>query len=95
VYVGMKIIYKPIGILLGLLAGALGRLLFSKVWGAIQDEEPPEPTTERTTWPKVLLAAALSGAIFRVVRVAVDRAGAIGWKNITGVWPGEKEPDAE
>jgi CHAT domain-containing protein len=45
----MKIIYKPVGILLGLLAGAIGRLLFSKLWGAFEEEEPPEPTTERAT----------------------------------------------
>ncbi len=91
----MKIIYKPIGILLGLVAGALGRLLFSKVWGLIDKEEPPEPTTRRATWPKVLLAAALQGAIFRATRVAVDRAGAIGWSNLTGAWPGEEEADPE
>ena len=91
----MKLIYKPIGLLLGLAAGAIGRLVFSKVWGSIEDAEPPEPTTERATWPKVLLAAAIQGLIFRTVKVAVDRAGATGWRNLTGVWPGEKEPDPE
>ncbi len=91
----MKLIYKPIGLLLGLAAGAIGRLVFSKVWGLIEDAEPPEPTTERATWPKVLLAAAIQGLIFRTVKVAVDRAGATGWRNLTGVWPGEKEPDPE
>ena len=91
----MKLIYKPIGLLLGIAAGALGRLIFSKVWGLIEDAEPPEGTTERATWPKVLLAAAIQGLIFRTVKVAVERAGATGWRNITGVWPGEKEPDPE
>ena len=91
----MKLIYKPIGLVLGLAAGAIGRLVFSKIWGMIEDAEPPEPTTERATWPKVLLAAAIQGLIFRNVKVAVDRAGATGWRNLTGVWPGEKEPDPE
>jgi Protein of unknown function (DUF4235) len=91
----MKLIYKPIGLLLGIAAGALGRLIFSKVWGLIEDAEPPEATTERATWPKVLLAAAVQGAIFRTTKVAVDRAGATGWRNLTGTWPGEKEPDPE
>ena len=91
----MKLIYKPIGLLLGLAAGAIGRLVFSKVWGLIEDAEPPEPTTERATWPKVLLAAAIQGLIFRTVKVAVERAGATGWRNLTGVWRGEKEPDPE
>jgi uncharacterized protein DUF4235 len=91
----MKLIYKPIGLVLGLAAGAIGRLVFSKIWGMIEDAEPPEPTTERATWPKVLLAAAIQGLIFRIVKVAVERAGATGWRNLTGVWPGEKEPDPE
>jgi hypothetical protein len=92
---GMKLIYKPIGIILGFGAAALGRLVFGKIWGLIEDEEPPEPTTEEATWPKVLLSAAIQGIIFRVTRVAVDRVGAIGWRNLTGVWPGEKRPDPE
>jgi hypothetical protein len=91
----MKLIYKPIGLLLGLAAGAIARLIFSKVWGLIEDEEPPEPMTERASWPKVLLAAAVEGIIFRTTKVAVERAGATGWRNLTGVWPGEKEPDPE
>jgi hypothetical protein len=91
----MKLIYKPIGLLLGLAAGAVGRAIFAKVWGLVDDEEPPKPTTELTSWPKVLLAAALQGVIFRTTRVAVDRAGATGWRNLTGSWPGEREPDPE
>jgi hypothetical protein len=91
----MKLIYKPIGLLLGLAAGAIGRLIFSKLWGVIEEEEPPEPTTERASWPKVLLAAGMQGLIFRTVEVAVDRLGAMGWRNLTGTWPGEKEPEAE
>jgi len=91
----MKLIYKPIGLLLGLAAGAIGRLVFSQIWGMIEDAEPPEPTTERATWPKVLMAAAIQGLIFRIVKVAVERAGATGWRNLTGVRPGAKEPDPD
>jgi hypothetical protein len=91
----MKLVYKPIGLLLGLLAGILGRQLFNFVWGKIDDEEPPEPTTQQTSWARVLAAAALQGAIFRVVRTAVDRYGAIGWRHLTGTWPGEQRPEPE
>jgi len=91
----MKLLYKPIELLLGLVAGMIGRRIFSKIWGLIEDAEPPEPTTERASWPKVLLAAAVQGLIFRTTKVAVERAGATSWRNLTGVWPGEKEPDPE
>jgi hypothetical protein len=91
----VKLIYKPLGIVFGILAGVLGRAVFGKIWGMIDDEEPPESTTLETSWPKVLLAAALQGLIFRTVKVAVERAGAKGWTHLTGVWPGETRPDPE
>jgi hypothetical protein len=91
----MKLLYKPIGILLGILAGLLGRKAFDFVWTKLDDEEPPEPTTEETSWRRVLAAAAVQGVIFRVTRVAVDRYGAIGWRHLTGTWPGEKTPEPD
>jgi hypothetical protein len=91
----MALIYKPIGIVLGLLAAVLGKRVFNFVWTKVDDEEPPEPTTEETSWRRLLAAAATQGVIFRVTRVAVDRYGAIGWRYLTGVWPGEKRPDPD
>ena len=89
----MNLIYKPIGIVLGVLAGLLGRRLFNFAWSRIDDEDPPKPTTELTPWSKLLVAAALQGMIYRVTRVVVDREAAKGWAYLTGVWPGEKRPD--
>ncbi len=91
----MKLIYKPIGIVLGILGGIVGRKLFDFVWTKIDDEDPPKPTTEIAPWTKVIAAAALQGVIFRVTRVVVDRNGAQGWAYLTGVWPGEKRPDPD
>lgn len=91
----MGLIYKPIGIVLGIVAGLLGRKAFDFVWTKIDDEEPPEPKTEQASWRRVLAVAALQGVIFRTVRVTVDRYGAIGWRYLTGVWPGEKRPDPD
>lgn len=91
----MGLIYKPIGLALSLAAGSLGRLLFGKVWGLFDDEEPPEAKTKETDWAKLLAAAAVQGIIFRLIRVAVDRWGAIGWYRLTGTWPGEERPDPE
>jgi hypothetical protein len=91
----MKLIYKPIGIVLGILAGLVGKRIFNFAWEKIDDEDPPKGTTQEAPWGKVLGAAALQGVIFRTVKVAVDRYGAIGWYYITGVWPGEKRPDPD
>ena len=89
------LIYKPIGFALGIIAGLVGRRLFNVAWTKIDDEDPPKGTTEQAPWVKILGAAALQGVIFKVVRVVVDRYGAIGWHYLTGFWPGEKRPDPE
>jgi len=89
------LIYKPVGIVLGILAGLISKRLFEAVWSKIDDQEPPEPTTQRASWPKVLGAAAVQGVTFKVTRAAVDRAGAKGFAHVTGVWPGAKDPEPE
>jgi uncharacterized protein DUF4235 len=89
-FVGL--LYKPIGIVLGILAGLVGKRAFNFAWTKIDDEDPPKGTTEVAPWGKILGAAALQGVIFKVTRVAIDRYGAIGWRYLTGSWPGEKRP---
>lgn len=86
----MKLLYKPLGIVLGLLAGWLGREVFQRIWALVDEEEPPKANTEDAGWAKVLTAAALQAAIFAVVRAAVDRAGATWFREFTGAWPGPK-----
>jgi hypothetical protein len=91
----MKLIYKPFGIIAGILGGLVAKKLFEFIWSKFDEEEPPKPTTEETNWPKVLAAAAVEGVTFKVTRAAVDRAGAQGFNYLTGVWPGEHRPDPE
>ena len=91
----MKLLYKPFGIVLGIVAGLLSRRLFTVIWGRIDPdhEEPPEAKTKDTTAAKAIGAAALQAAVFSAVRAGVDRAGARAFERTTGVWPGEKEKD--
>jgi hypothetical protein len=91
----MGLIYKPFGIVLGILAGLLGKRVFNFVWQKVDEEDPPKATTQETSWPKIVAAAALQGVIFRTTRVVIDRYGAIGWHYLTGSWPGEKRPDPD
>ena len=91
----MKFLYKPFGIIGGVLAGLLAKKLFEQIWGLVDKEEPPGPTTRQASLTKVLGAAALEGVTFKVTRAAIDRAGARGFEHVTGAWPGEKVPDPE
>jgi hypothetical protein len=91
----MKLIYRPFGIVLGLVAGFLSKSVFNWVWSKFDEEEAPKATQDETTWTKVLSAAAVQGIVFQTVRAAVNRAGASGFRRLTGVWPGERRPDPE
>jgi hypothetical protein len=88
----MKLLYKPFGLILGVLAGILGRKVFDFIWGRIDDREVPEATTLEVTWRRTVAVAALEGAIYKVTRSAVDRSGAYAWHYLTGNWPGERTP---
>ena len=84
-----KLVYKPVGLVLGAAAGAMAGFVFKRVWRAVADEDDaPSATDERRTWTEVLAAAALQGLIFAVVKAAVDRGGATGYRRLTGSWPG-------
>ncbi|MEJ3744775.1 DUF4235 domain-containing protein [Actinomycetes bacterium KLBMP 9797] len=84
-----KLAYKPVGMLLGIGAGVLAGALFKQVWKlAAGDDDAPDATDEERGWGEVLAAAALQGAIFAVVKAAVDRGGATGVRRLTGRWPG-------
>ena len=84
-----KVAYKPVGLLLGAGAGMAAGLIFKQVWKlAGHDDDAPNATDEDRGWGEILLAAALQGAIFAVVKAAVDRSGAVGVRKATGSWPG-------
>jgi len=85
-----KLLYKPLGIVFGILGGILAGTLFKQVWKLVADEEDaPKATEGERSWGEVLPAAALQGATFAFVKAAVDRGGAEGFRKLTGVWPGD------
>ena len=62
--------------------------MFKQTWRAIAgDDDAPNATDQDRGWTEVLVAAALQGAIFAIVKAAVDRGGAEGVKRLTGEWP--------
>ena len=86
----MKFVYKPFALIVGLLAGILSKKVFEKIWGAIADEDPSDPDDRDATWTEVLISAAVSGVIVRVVQALVRRGGAVGFERATGFWPGDE-----
>jgi predicted metal-dependent enzyme (double-stranded beta helix superfamily) len=88
----VKLLYKPLGVLLGVVGGLLAGAAFKQVWRRVgHDEDTPNATDRERGWAEVLIAAGLEGAIFGAVKALVDRAGATGYARVTGVWPGDEE----
>ena len=91
----MKFVFAPIGIVLGLIAGSAGKKIFEQIWGLIDEEEPPKPEHREFSWPKLIAALAVEGAIFRLVKGLVDHATRTTFAKLTGSWPGEERPERE
>jgi hypothetical protein len=88
----IKLLYKPISIGVSVLGGVVAGAIFKRTWKLVaHEDEAPKATDAQRGWREVLTAAALQGAIFAVVKAAMDRAGAEGTRKLTGVWPGEDE----
>ncbi|MET8774908.1 DUF4235 domain-containing protein [Nocardia sp. NPDC050713] len=84
----MTTLYKPLGMIVGVLGGVAANTVFTQVWRRVSGEEQaPSATAREYGWREVLVAAALQGAIFGLVKAAVDRAGATGYQRLTGTWP--------
>ncbi|MEV4948924.1 DUF4235 domain-containing protein [Streptomyces sp. NPDC053755] len=85
---GSKLVYRPVGLTLGMLGGMLAGAVFKQTWKMIaHEDDAPDAMDEERTWREILLAAALQGAVFAVVKAAVDRSGAKATRRLTGTWP--------
>ena len=84
----LKLIYKPWGMLAGVVGGALAGALFKQMWKrASGEDEPPSATDRDRSWSEVVIAAGLEGAVYGAIKALVDRGGAAGFERATGTWP--------
>jgi Protein of unknown function (DUF4235) len=87
----VKVLFAPIGILAGLAAGFAAQKGFERIWAIVDDEQAPEVENREVSYPKLMLALLLEGAIFRLVKGMVDRGARISFASLTGRWPGEEK----
>jgi hypothetical protein len=92
----IKLLYKPIGILVSVLGGMLAGAIFKQVWKlAAREDDAPKATDAQRGWREILLSAALQGAIYAVVKAVIGRGTAEGTRKLTGVWPGKDDQQPE
>ncbi|MCW2505225.1 MAG: hypothetical protein JWO79_3509 [Actinomycetia bacterium] len=83
-----KLVFKPVSLAAGVAGGVIAGAVFKQVWKRIAGEDDtPNATDEERSWGEILAAAAIQGAIFALVKAAVDRGSAEGVKKISGTWP--------
>jgi hypothetical protein len=85
----MNLIFRPVGLIAGLLAGMVARRIFDQAWKLVDEEDPPGPDVRDIPKVKFVISLALQGIIFGVVRGIVDHYTRAGFARYTGVWPGE------
>jgi hypothetical protein len=88
----MKLVFVPVSILGGLVAGLIGQKVFDAIWGKVDQEEPPQPDQREVRLVKLAAALIIQGAIFRLIKGLVDHAARRGFARMTGEWPGEEAP---
>lgn len=87
---GAKLAYRPVGLIAGIVAGAVSGAIFKQIWKLVaKEDDAPTALQSEYKMREVVLAAAIQGAIFAAVKAAVDRAGARGFTQLTGTWPGD------
>jgi hypothetical protein len=85
-----KIVYRPLGLVFSIVGGILAGVVFKQIWKLVSHEdEAPKAKESEYGWREILPAAAIEGAIFGLVKAAMDRGGAQGFEKLTGVWPGD------
>ena len=90
-----KLLFLPVSIGASLLAGFVSRKVFDQVWGLVDKEEPPDAKYRDIRWSRLLLAGAIQGAVFRMVKEATDHGSRRAFYKTTGSWPGDERPEPE
>ena len=91
-----KLVHRPLSILVSVPAGMLAGAIFKHIWQvAAHEEQAPSATDARRGWTEILIAAALEGAIFAVVKAALDRGTAHATHQLPGTWPGDESNPGE
>jgi hypothetical protein len=86
-----KIVYRPFGLASSMAGGLIASAVFKQIYRRVPGtpDDAPGPLESEYGFREVLVAAAIQGAIFGVVKAAIDRSAARAFQRWTGEWPGD------
>jgi hypothetical protein len=83
-----KLLFKAVSLGVSMVGGVLAGAIFKRGWKlAAGEDEAPKATDADHGWREILLAAAFKGAVFAVVKAALDRGAAVSARKLTGTRP--------
>jgi len=92
-----RLLYKPFGIVLSIVASKLAGKAFRALWSAVDrdsiDGTPPRPTAAGAPVGKAVAATAIEAATYAGTQAAIDRAGVRSFYYLTGIWAGPKQKE--
>ena len=86
---GVKLLYKPFGLIAGMVSARVGKAVFRAIWSRIDAADPPAPNVAGAPLGKVVAAQAIEAATMAASSAAVQRASMRTFHHLTGIWPGE------
>ena len=91
-----KLIFRPVSIVAGLLAGLIGKKLFQRsVESRRRAGAAQARAATRSPIGMLALALAMEGALFRLVKGLAEHGSRHAFSQLTGSWPGERSPEAQ
>lgn len=80
-----RALYLPLSMAASVAGGLLASAVFGQVWKWVggADQPPPDPKDLNQSGRQALAGAALQGLVFGLVRAAVARTGARGYRAVT------------
>ena len=88
----VKMLYRPFALVLSTAGGLIAARVSQEVWMRARHHHrrhAPTPLESQYNVRQILVAAAVHGAVFGVVKAGIDRAGARAFQRWTGEWPGK------
>lgn len=77
--------YRLLSLSIGILGGAIAGAIVSRTWGVFSDRDDlPESTALDVHLREVLIAGAVQGVVFGVVKAALGRVTAKTYRHVTG-----------
>jgi Protein of unknown function (DUF4235) len=90
-----KLVFLPISLGGGLLAGVIGKKLFDVIWGLIDDQDSPKPEHRNVHVGKLLIALTIEGPVLSLIRGVINHGSRHAYTRLAGSWPGDEQPEAD